>query len=461
MLKLSDIKPYIREYALPSIWCPGCGHGVFFKAALHAMANLGLDKDDIVVTCGIGCSARAAYYCDVNGIRTPHGRALAFATGAKVHRPDTKHILFLGDGDCAGIGGNHLIHAARRNIDLTVLVLNNSIYGMTGGQVSPTTPFGDRTTTTVHGNIEEAMNICELAMASGATFVARTTAFHVPQAVGLIERAILHNGFSLIEGISPCPTSYGRRNNYPTAVSMYEHLREEQAKGKIFTGILCDKTQKEYTVLCRDLIEREKALGKQDELLLPVINDGSKLPCPRFEILLSGTGGQGLITAGIMLAEAGIRSGKNSVQTQSYGPESRGGASRSQVVFSDNEIWYPEVISPDALLVMSQQACSKYVGSMKEGSIALVDTTFVDDIPETKAAIYSLPLTRIAVEEAGNKIVANVVATSVLACLTDLVPQHLLEQSVVERVPDKARDINLSAISVGYRYGNQLKEEMR
>src|SRR5208283_4929764 len=149
-----QINDYLRTTDFPTIWCPGCGHGIILKATLRAIAELEIDKDDVIAVSGIGCSARTPAYADFNSIQTTHGRALAFATGIKLQRPDKHVILFLGDGDCTAIGGNHLIHAARRNIDLTVILMNNMIYGMTGGQVSPTTPIEMYSSTTPFGNIE-------------------------------------------------------------------------------------------------------------------------------------------------------------------------------------------------------------------------------------------------------------------------------------------------------------------
>lgn len=472
MLKTADIRPYIREYALPSIWCPGCGHGIAFRSLLHAMANLGLDKDNVIMTCGIGCPARAAYYSDVNGLRTPHGRAIAFATGAKMHRPETTNILLLGDGDCVGIGGNHLLHAARRNIDLTVIVLNNSNYGMTGGQVSPTTPIGKRTATTTLGNLEAPIDISRVAIAAGATFVARTTSYHVPQMVSLIEKAIQHKGFSLIECISPCPTSYGRRNGYSLAPEMYRELRDcavpiakyetlnvEQKASAICTGVLYEEKRSELTDLVYDLMEQAK-LNKRELFSKSLAKENNaQLPQERYEIRLSGAGGQGLVTGGVMLADAGICGGLNAIQTQSYGPESRGGASKSEVVFSNKAIYYPEILESDALLVMSQQACEKYVPEMKAGSIILADETFVDTIPETEANVYRLPITQITGDQLGKTLAANVVAISALAGLTQIVSQEDLTEAVAARVPQKTKELNLSAVNLGYDYGINLRKE--
>lgn len=205
-------KKYLRDGMLPTIFCSGCGHGNAFDYTFWALEELELDMDKVVFASGIGCSSRIPGYINADGLHTTHGRAIAFATGIKAANPDLNVIVFTGDGDCAGIGGNHFIHAARRNIDITVILLNNFIYGMTGGQLSPTAPMGSISTTSPYGNIEQAFNICELAKALGAAYVARWPIFYPYQPIKSIKEGIQNRGFSLIELMSPCPTAYGRRN---------------------------------------------------------------------------------------------------------------------------------------------------------------------------------------------------------------------------------------------------------
>ncbi len=263
-----DYTSYLREKKFPLIWCAGCGHGIVMKAILRAVDRVGWDPDKTVMVSGIGCSSRMPGYVDYNTLHTTHGRALAFATGVKMANPDLHVIVVTGDGDATAIGGNHYIHAARRNIDLTVVLLNNTIYGMTGGQVSPTTPRGKKATTAQHGNVEPAFNISGLAQAAGASFVARGTAYGAVQLSKYIEKAMLKKGFSLVEAMSPCPTVFGRRNKQKTPVDMYEELREESVSikkaekmseeeldGKIVTGVLTDVEKPEFTEEYLKLIE--------------------------------------------------------------------------------------------------------------------------------------------------------------------------------------------------------------
>ncbi len=239
------VKDYIRERFFPHMWCPGCGHGIVLNSMLRAIEKQGISKNDIVMVSGIGCSARISGYVDFHTLHTIHGRALAFATGVKMSRPEVNIIVPMGDGDALAIGGNHFIHAARRNIDLTAIVMNNRIYGMTGGQYSPLSGYGIRATTAPYMNIDHDFDVVELAKSAGATFVARTTTYHVQQIVDIIEKAILHKGFSVVEIMSQCPTYFGRKNKEGSAVDMLERYKKT-------TTPIGSKAKKENP----DLIER-------------------------------------------------------------------------------------------------------------------------------------------------------------------------------------------------------------
>ena len=219
---LEDI---VRTDRLPHIWCSGCGAGSVFASCLTAIKQTGIDYDNFTMVSGIGCSGRGAGYINIDSFHTTHGRAIPFATGIKMAKPDLNVIVFSGDGDLCAIGGNHFIHAARRNMDLTVICINNFTYGMTGGQVAATTPFGARSSTTAAGNSETPFNLPLLAYASGATYVARWTMLHARDLADAIEEAILRRGFSFIEVLSPCPINYGRRNK-ERALSMLKKYQE-------------------------------------------------------------------------------------------------------------------------------------------------------------------------------------------------------------------------------------------
>jgi len=232
---MAEVTQLIHDYLrhnkkFPHVFCPGCGHGIILGSLIRSVHALQLPKDDVVIVAGIGCSGRMAVYVDFNTVHTTHGRALTFATGIKMANPKLKVICVMGDGDALSIGGNHLIHAARRNIGVTALILNNYIYGMTGGQCSPATPFGDNSMTTPHGSLEQPFDTVDLVSAAGANYVARGTSFHARMLDGLIMDAIMHPGFSVVEALSPCPTQYGRKNKFKGTVSMYEWLKKNTVK---------------------------------------------------------------------------------------------------------------------------------------------------------------------------------------------------------------------------------------
>jgi len=202
----------LRKSRIPHIWCPGCGIGTAFASCLTAIKGSDTNLENFVMVSGIGCTGRAAGYAKLDSFHTTHGRAIPFATGMKLANSELNVVVFSGDGDLFAIGGNHFIHAARRNADITVICVNNLNYGMTGGQVAATTPYKAKTTTTTMGNPETPFNLPLLAFASGATFVARWTILHTRDLTESIEQALSKKGFSFIEVLSPCPVNYGRRN---------------------------------------------------------------------------------------------------------------------------------------------------------------------------------------------------------------------------------------------------------
>lgn len=216
---------YLRVDRLPHIWCAGCGLGTILSSFLRSMLETGFNVEKVAMVSGIGCTGRAAGYVKLDSFHTTHGRAIPFATGLKLANPELKVVVFSGDGDLAAIGGNHLIHACRRNIDMTVICVNNFNYGMTGGQLGPTTPWSARTTTSRRGNIEYGFNLPYLAAASGAVYVARWTIAQIRQLERTIKEALLKRGFSFIEVVTPCPTYYGRMNRQVTGLDQMRYYR--------------------------------------------------------------------------------------------------------------------------------------------------------------------------------------------------------------------------------------------
>jgi 2-oxoglutarate ferredoxin oxidoreductase subunit beta len=262
------VKDYIRQRFFPQIWCPGCGNGIVMNSLIRAVEKLGYEKNDVAVVSGIGCTARMSGYLDFHTLHTLHGRALAFATGVKLGRPSLKVIVPMGDGDAAAIGGNHFIHAARRNIDLTAIVVNNRIYGMTGGQYSPLTGRGLKGTTAPYGSVDPAFDVAALASGAGATFVARTTAFHAVEMTRYIEKALSHPGFAVVEVLTQCPTYFGRKNKLGGPVDMMVQLKESttplgsKAKEKnpelIERGIFVQEEKLEYTKAYDQVMEQAR-----------------------------------------------------------------------------------------------------------------------------------------------------------------------------------------------------------
>jgi 2-oxoglutarate ferredoxin oxidoreductase subunit beta len=257
----------------PNIWCAGCGIGIVLGAIIRAVDKMGLDKSDVAMVSGIGCTGRMPVYVDFNTMHTTHGRALAFATGLKLARPKMKVIVVMGDGDALAIGGNHFIHAARRNIGLTAVVVNNLTYGMTGGQYSPTTPLGVRASTAPYGHIEPPFRIAELAACAGAAYVARSTVYHVTELQRYVSQAMEKDGFSVVEAVSYCHTTLGRVNRWGSAPEMMRRLKdnsltlktaqgvsEEELAGKVVRGVYADREGlTEYTKLYEQIVERAQA----------------------------------------------------------------------------------------------------------------------------------------------------------------------------------------------------------
>lgn len=273
-----DYRRFLRTSQLPHVWCPGCGNGMIVKALLDTIGELGIDQNEVVVVSGIGCSGRTPFVLDFNTMHTTHGRALAFATGIKLANPKLHVLVIMGDGDASAIGGNHLIHACRRNLNLTALIFNNGIYGLTGGQQAPTTPAGKRSTTSLAGSIEPPFDLVKLTLGSGAGFVARTTSFDHRQMAAYMKRAITYPGFSVVDIITSCPTYFGRMNDVAEPYDMVRYLRdtttpvqdctcghsdhaEDLGSGLMPTGIFRDEERPDYGELYREKVAACMARG--------------------------------------------------------------------------------------------------------------------------------------------------------------------------------------------------------
>jgi 2-oxoglutarate/2-oxoacid ferredoxin oxidoreductase subunit beta len=256
----NPVNQYLRMDRIPHIWCPGCGLGTTVNCFVRALEGCDIPLDQMSIVSGIGCTGRVAGYLKMDSFHTTHGRPIPFATGLKLANPKLKVVVYSGDGDLFAIGGNHFIHAARRNMDLTIICVNNFTYGMTGGQVTPTTPVDAIASTAPYGNIEDPFNLPYLADSAGAVYVARWTTFHVRQTIKAMKEAIQKKGFSFVEIISPCPTLYGRRNRLGDGLEMMQYYKENSViqneadtravalgyKDKIICGKFIDRERSSY-----------------------------------------------------------------------------------------------------------------------------------------------------------------------------------------------------------------------
>jgi len=268
---VKEVARYYDPKVMPHLWCAGCGNGVITLAIMRAFAALDWDPNDIVLTSGIGCSSRLPFYVKVNTLHTTHGRALAFATGIKFAKPDFHVVVVTGDGDATAIGGNHFIHACRRNIDITCILINNQTYGMTSGQVSPTTGYGLFASSAPYGNIEHSFDLSALAQAAGASYVARSTVYHVEMLPKLIQQGFEHKGFSFIEVLSACPTYFGKYNKMSKPVDMFNWYKdiaininklkenEKPPTGMVTIGVLHEEEKPEYIEEYDKMVQRAKA----------------------------------------------------------------------------------------------------------------------------------------------------------------------------------------------------------
>ena len=272
---------YLRLEKMPTLWCWGCGDGVILKAFVRAIEKMGISQDDVCVVSGIGCSGRFSSYVDFNTVHTTHGRTVAYATGIKLSRPDKLVVCVAGDGDALAIGGNHTIHACRRNIDMTMIIINNFIYGLTNSQTSPTTPKGMWTVSQKAGNIDPTFDTCDLAIASGASFVARETMLEPKKLEKMLIKSMQHKGFSMMEVLSNCHINLGRKNKMVSAMEnlewidsitapkkKYDAMTEEEQLNLLPLGVL--KEDLEADEYCDMYAEIQKA---QQGLRKPISQD--------------------------------------------------------------------------------------------------------------------------------------------------------------------------------------------
>lgn len=495
---LHPMDSMLRGERLPHIWCQGCGLGTALTTFIGALQwlekNRSWDMDKVAVVSGIGCTGRIAGYVRLDSFHTTHGRAIPFATGLKLANPDLKVIVLSGDGDIAGIGGNHFIHAARRNLEITVVCVNNFNYGMTGGQVGPTTPHEARAVTTQYGNFEYPFNLPYLAAASGASFVARWTVLHARQLEWTFRQALAHPGFSFVEVIAPCSTAYARWNPEGRGLDPeklgrrgLEIMKYYQKVGKTANGthpkdahIKVNEKGEIIEIIEGEFLDDPKpflklAMDQRKEIAEKAwlaekgmienrpITQQEKVTVPRTEVQLGGFGGQGIISAGRIIGQAAsIYDKLEACFTQSYGPEARGGAAGSQVIISSSPIHHPHLIQPTYMIIMSQGAYIKYAPTLKPNGILLIDDGLVTLSADHRTDITTLgiPATQIA-EKAGSIRAANTVMLGYWTAIAGIVSKQAMCHAIEESVPPKTVDINLKLFEIGYRKGQNLDIEFQ
>lgn len=466
-------KEYLRINKLPHILCAGCGHGIAMSAMLRAIHTVGWKKDEVVVVSGIGCASRIPGYLDFHTIHTTHGRALTFATGVKLANPEMKVIAIMGDGDAVAIGGNHFIHSIRRNLDITAIILNNNIYGMTGGQYSPTTPCGANAATSPYGNIESPFDICQLSVGCGAGYVARASVYQPQQIEKYIAKAFQYPGFAVVEVVTVCPTGYGSRNRMSSGLEMVKWLKDhaaplhtkegmspEEQKDKIFIGEFVDDPSRTKNYLSsyeENVVVKAKAKLATTKHVEAAAAPRKNPIGTRCEIRLSGSGGQGIkIASKILTKAAGIWDGCYVTKTQLYGPEARGGATKADVVISSQEICYPKARKANILLALNQESVEYFVPTIHEDGIIIIDSSMAATCPRRGA--FWIPFTKIAREEFETPMVANILALGALTTLTDVVSQDAMRQAVAY-VLTRQTDKNLKALERGFELGKNPEKK--
>jgi 2-oxoisovalerate ferredoxin oxidoreductase beta subunit len=438
-------------------YCPGCGHGNIHKMIAEAMVDLGINERTVFIS-PVGCSVFGYYYFDCGHMQAAHGRAPAVATGIKRANPEAIVISYQGDGDLAAIGTAETLHAANRGENITVFFVNNAIYGMTGGQMAPTTLIGQKTATTPRGRIESQhgnpIRVAEIiATLPATTYVERVAigdSKHIMKARKAIRKALTNQvenrGYSFVEILSTCPT--GWKMDGPDA---RDWLVEEMTK--IFPlGVFKDESD-----------HREGAWHRPVEPFVPAKRDAylgageaettaEKLPLPAdLQCKFAGFGGQGILTLGLFLAQVGMRAGLHASWIPSYGPEMRGGTANCSVNLSERRIGSPLVDRPNLLVVMNQPSLEAFADDVVEGGTVIIDTSIVEGRPALagRRAVL-IPATEIA-DEVGSPKVANVVLLGAICAATGAFPLAFVEQSLRETVKKKDLvDLNLAALRRGY-----------
>jgi 2-oxoisovalerate ferredoxin oxidoreductase beta subunit len=439
-------------------YCPGCGHGVLHKLLAEAITDLGIQDRTILVN-PVGCSVFAYYYFDVGNIQGSHGRAPAIATGVKRARPDSVVLCYQGDGDLAAIGGNEILHAANRGENITVFFVNNGIYGMTGGQMAPTTPLGMRTTTSPRGRTGKVegypLRMCELLASLEAPAYIERVALTGPKQHMRARKAVRQalqtqidgKGFSFVEVLAACPTNW--KLSPPEAVKWVD----ETMLSVFPLGVYRDRKEGGYSVpasvAARMTAAPSEVSDPGGEELLPggAVARGE---LPPVAMKISGFGGQGILFAGIALAEAGMREGLQVSWIPSYGPEMRGGTAHCHVRLSPEAIASPLINRPSTVLVFNEPSLEKFESELLPGGLLVLNASMVKRNPErTDIKVLRVPATE-AANRIGNPRVGNmVILGAYLEESRALNPESILRSLSEHGMRPELLEINRQALMAG------------
>lgn len=428
---------YMTKEAGPLPFCPGCGHERLLKELDRALVNLQVDPSKTVIVTDIGCIGLSDRYFSTSGFHGLHGRSLTYATGLKLARPELTVITLIGDGGC-GIGGAHLLNAARRNLDITLIVANNFNYGMTGGQHSVTTPIGGITATTAAGNLEGPMDLCATLAGAGATWVCRGMSHDVDLAERM-EQAVRHPGFAMLDVWELCTAYYTPRND----MNKRELTNLVGATG-MQTGLLVEKQRTEFGVGYRSTYGAQDRPPRRIVMERAFAHDLDR----QVGIVIAGSAGQKVKSAATVFARAGILCGLDATQKDDYPITVMTGHSLSEISFSPDRIEYTAIDSPDYFAVVSIDGLKKtrkWISALPKSCTLIIDETL--ELPSTAAKVRKLPLLRVA-KEVG-RFSSSVIAMGAILADSRIFPLQAFEDAISRYQSSAVAQMNLKAVRKG------------
>lgn len=491
-LEMPDLR---RTQMRRNIWCEGCGLGNMQRSIQVALMRqlgrrLGVDymdpagveaiKNNVAMVSGIGCTSRMPGHLDFNTVHTTHGRSLAFASGLKMARPELTVVLAAGDGDIFAIGGNHFIHAARRNLDMTLIVYDNHSYGMTGAQHSPTSPQGEVGASAPYGVFEPSFSLIDLAIGAGAGFVAQgavtTLQEHQDQLDELIAEGLAHKGFSFINVLGFCHTGWGTRNKRAESFRYRQHIEQQIAPVERWREMTAEERARlkplgiihrvarpdlQNTPGFADCLARSRKAveaGREEvEAVSPLPE--TDLRAKRTSLRFAGSGGQGVISAGEIALAAAVRAGKNGVFMKNYGPEARGGEAYSDVTISDGEIHFPQSDQLDVLVALNQETFDKFRKEVAPDGRILANATAVRETYDDPRVIAS-PIGELLAREVRppkRELGINILALALALDYFGLMSREAVTAAVMKSVGKKNPALNQKALATGFAEADRLK----